>query len=368
MLILPRPPLSLHHLTMSAIITFIICSLLLQSEETRILDPRQVPFVPPPPATQVQPSPIAEPLPVAVPPTPTKQARFTNGMSMPQRHNHVVLSAPERGAKLLSLSTERRDAAGNIDLDSDGNPTTVPLAQGMNVFRGQVLGKFDDRELHSILKINQTQLEVAKSERDKEIEREYAAHGVQVEYANLLAMLDGNKRHAGTFTQMEIRRGELALAQAHSYLKLQTYNIDEIASRKVTAQESEVDRTKVQIERQQLVSQIDGIIVKINAAEGEWCREGQEVLEIMRLDTLWVQVMASVKEYEISDLFGKQAVVQLALPNGRTETFQGVVSFCNPKVDGSDRFEVLVEVQNRRTGNFWLLQPGRSDVEVVIAL
>ena len=352
---------------MGSIYTFILCSLLLQIDGTRLPDARQVPFVPTVPSAQVQTAPIAEP-PAAVPQTNIKQARFANGMSMPPRHSHVILSAPERAGELLSLSTERRDAAGNIVTDSDGNPIIVPITLGMNVFRGQVLGKFDDRDLLSTLRINDAQLEVAKAERDKKLEVEDAARSVQVAEAEYRARVQANRQHAGTVTEMELLQVQLAVLKAWSYLDLQKYIIEEVKTRDVTVRESELERTKVQIELRQLVTKIDGMVVKINAAEGEWYREGQEILEIMRLDTLWVVVQASVDEYEISDLSGKQAIASAAFPNGRTETFQGTVVFCDPKVLAGEKFEVYVEVQNRRIGNYWLLQPGRTNVEVVIAL
>jgi multidrug efflux pump subunit AcrA (membrane-fusion protein) len=268
----------------------------------------------------------------------------------------------------MSLTTERRDAAGNIVRDSDGNPVIVPVAKGMNVVQGQVLGKFDDRELHSILQINQAQLEVARAEREKRIELEHAAHGVQVAHAELNMMRDANSRHANVFPAMEVLRAQLVLSQAEAYLGLQKYNTDEVRTREVIVRESELDRTKVQIELRQLVAPIDGMVVRINAAEGEWLREGHEVLEIMRLDTLWVRVRASVNEYTDSDLYGKQAVIRAALPDGRMETFQGAVFFCDPQIKADNTFDVYIEVQNRRAGNFWLLQPGRADLEVVIQL
>lgn len=359
---------------MDFVYVLIFYALLLQSDGTVPSNPPdrlpQVPrtqFVPTPlPAIPIQTGPVADPsaAPAAV---HARQARFPNGVLMPSRYNHVVLSARE-SAVLKSLKTEKRDADGNIMRDNDGEPIVIPVMRGMNVFKGQVLGKFDDRELHSILGINQAQLDVAKAEQGKNIEREYAAYGVQVAYYKYHGMLEANKRVERTVPEMEVQSAALALAQANSYLQLQTYNIDEVATRKVTVQENELDRTKVQIEDRQLVTPIDGMIVNINAAEGEWLREGHEVFEILRLDTLWAKVRASINEYETSDLDGKQAVIQVAFPNGRTETFQGVVVFCNPKVDTDNAFEVYVEVQNRRIGNFWLLQPGRGDADVVIQL
>jgi len=358
---------------MGSIYALIFCSLFLQSDGIIAPQPPDrlpavptTPFVSAAPTTPTPIAPVAEPsiAPVA---TNARQARFDNGLSMLPRHNQAVLSATER-AVLISLSTERRDANGNIVRDSGGNPIIVPITRGMNVFQGQVLGKFDDRELRSILRINQAQLEVAKAERDKKLEVILAAHGVRLAAAELAAMNDANRRHANTFPAMEVMRAELSRTHAEVNLELQQYILGEVRTREVVVRESELERTNVQIELRQLVSPIDGMVVQINAAEGEWLREGHEVLEIMRLDTLWVRVRASVDEYAISDLDGKQAVVRVVLPDDRAETFQGKVVFCNPRVEADGMFEVFIEVQNRRLGNFWLLQPGRADVGVVIQL
>ena len=364
----PTVSLALTYISsiMGAIHALIFCSLLLQGDGTRLPAVQTGPFVPEVPSVQIPVAPSAESA-VASPPSHTGQARFVNGMSMMPRHNHVVLSATE-SAELMSLATERRDADGNIMRNSDGNPIIIPITRGMNVFQGQVLVRFDDRELQSILQINQAQLEVAKAELGKDIERVHAAHSAQVAHANYQRVLEANRRLAGTVPAAEVLHTALAVKQAESFLDLQTYNIDEIKTREVTVRQSELDRTKSQIERRQLMTPINGMIAKISAAEGEWLREGQEVLEIMQLDTLWVRIRVNVKEYEIRDLDGKPAAVHAAFPNGRIETFQGKVVFCNPSVESDDAFEVYVEVQNRRSGNFWLLQPGRGNVEVVIQL
>jgi hypothetical protein len=110
------------------------------------------------------------------------------------------------------------------------------------------------------------------------------------------------------------------------------------------------------------------MVVEIKAAEGEWLREGDPVLEIVQLDTLWVSVDVLIKDYEISDVDGKSAVVQVVLANGKTETFQGTVVFCNPVIEAGDAFKAYIEIQNRRVGNYWLLQPGRRGIDITIAL
>jgi multidrug efflux pump subunit AcrA (membrane-fusion protein) len=253
-------------------------------------------------------------------------------------------------------------------LDENGNPILLPVTLGMNVFKGQVLGKFDDSELRSILKINQAQLEVAKAECDNTIEIKHAAYGVQVAMHELQQMQEANKKMAKAVSDTEVRRAAFAQHKAEAYLDLQKYTIEEIKTREVVVRESELEQTQDKIERRQLTAQIDGIIVEIKAAEGEWLREGEPVLEIMQLDTLWVSGDIPIKDYEISDVDGKSAVVQVVLANGKTETFQGTVVFCRPVIDSGNTFRTYIEIQNRRVGNHWLLQPGRGGIDITIAL
>jgi multidrug efflux pump subunit AcrA (membrane-fusion protein) len=167
---------------------------------------------------------------------------------------------------------------------------------------------------------------------------------------------------------MEILRSKFAVLQAEANLELQKYNINEVKRREVVVRENELKRTDVQIDLRRLVSPIDGMVVGINAAEGEFLREGDVVIEIAKFDTLWATIKVNVKDYAISDLLGKSATVRTSFNNGVTETWEGKVVFCPPNVDAGDTFDVNIEIQNRPSGNFWRLQPGMYGVGVEIHL
>gem|GEM_PF-2489484 len=292
---------------------------------------------------------------------------FRNGVLELPEHSLVTLAAPER-AVLMSLATEVRDSNGNPILDADGKPMIVPARRGMRVQKGQVLGYFDNRELHSTLRINNAQLEVSKAERDKTIEVQHAARGVQVAMSEFQSMLEANSRHPGIHPRIEIEKAQLAVAQAEAQLELQRYTLEEIKTREVVVRESEMERTKTQIAVRELVAPLDGIIVEIYAAEGEWKREGDPVLAIMNLETMLVRVPVDANRYSDSDLDGKAANIQVRLANGRIEDFLGTVVFCDPTIKVDDLFDVYIEVQNRRIGNHWLLTPNRRGVDIVIPL
>jgi len=301
----------------------------------------------------------------AIPVPAANHLRFQNGILEIPKHHRVTVAATER-AVLMSLNTEQRDA--------NGNPVMVPVREGMNVVKGQVLGNFDDEELRSILRINRAQLAVAKAERDKVIEKVFAELGVDVAKFELQRMVNANSQHSRVFPgdfifpAVEVRRQELAVAQAEANLELQQYTIDEVRTREVEVRESEMERTQTQIELRRLIAPINGTIIRIHAAEGEWKREGDPILEIVNLETMWVKVPVDATRYSESDVDGKQATVRVTLANGRTETFQGEVVFCVPMIVPGPTFDIFVEIQNRRVGNHWLLQPGRDRVDIVIPL
>lgn len=283
------------------------------------------------------------------------------------RYSHITLSATER-AVLMSLSTEKRDHDGNILQDAEGNILKIPVREGMKVFKGQVLCEFDDRELVAMLNISKAQLELAKAEQKKQIEADYAAMAVQMAMIELKIMQWSNDNVEKSFSALEVIRGEFAIKQAKANLELQEYNLKEVKTRETIVREHELERIEVQIAMRKLVSTIDGMITKISAAEGEWLREGDIVLEIAQFNTIWVLAQPNLRIYDYNDFLGKQATVHVPLPNGRKETFKGSVVFCQPNIAPGETFDVYVEIENKPVGNFWMLQPGLAGVEVEILL
>jgi multidrug efflux pump subunit AcrA (membrane-fusion protein) len=283
--------------------------------------------------------------------------RVRGDLRLPKR-NEVVLAATER-AVLMSLQTEKRDAEGQIIRDAGGNPVMVPVVEGMQVFKGQVLGNFDDRELNSRLNVNEAELKVSEAERDKTIEIDYAELGRKVAEKEVQMMQEANQRVAETYPKIEVMKAALATKQAEANRDLQTYTIEQIRTREVEVKQSNIDATKVLISLRKLIAPIDGMVVEIKQTEGEWLREGDPVVQIWQLNKLRLFVKVDAKLYDVNEVSGKNATVYVKLVDGTTEKFQGKVEFVYPKIDQGDTFATYIEVQNRRNGNTWLLQPGQ---------
>lgn len=273
----------------------------------------------------------------------------TSGLLEIPKRNQVVLAASVQ-AVLMELRTEQQDA--------EGKTVTVPITEGMKVQKGQILGTLDDRELKSQLLSAKSELNVAIAEKEKTIEVEYAGWGKETAKAEVRMLKETNSLHARTVPQIEILKAELNLKQAEANLDLSKYNIEIVATEKVKSREADINVVEVRIELRKLISPIDGVIVKIEKAEGEWLREGDPILEIVQLETLRAKCKIDARFYTPDMVDGKEATVFMPMVNGRTEEFPGRVVFVDEKVVAGDVFEVVIEVQNAPSGRSWKLLPG----------
>jgi multidrug efflux pump subunit AcrA (membrane-fusion protein) len=258
--------------------------------------------------------------------------------------NHIILAAP-CNAVLMTLKTTQND-------DKEIN-----VVEGIYVKSGQVLGKFDDRTLQNQLRIDEAQLNVAIAAEKKIIEVEYAARSVQVAITKLNTLKEINKTHQGTIPAMEVLLAEHEKLQAEANLELCKYTIENERKEETNVKKQMVEATKTNIQIRQLVSPINGVITKIERAEGEYVREGEPVLEITQLDTL--RAVCNIKAiYSPNQLEEKNVTVEVKKIDNNSETFQGKIVFINPKASTSNEYQVYVEIKNQRVGKNWKLLPG----------
>ncbi|MDR2346434.1 MAG: HlyD family efflux transporter periplasmic adaptor subunit [Planctomycetaceae bacterium] len=269
----------------------------------------------------------------------------TDGILEIPKRNQIILAAP-CSAVLMHLKTIQ-----------DHNKE-LHIVEGMYVKKGQILGKFDDRTLQNQLRIDEAQLNVAIAAEEKIIEIEYAARTLQVAITKLNTLKEVNKQHPGTIPAMEILLAEHEKLQAEANLNLCKYTIEHERKEETNVKRQTVEATKTNIQIRQLVSPIDGIITKIEHAEGEYIREGEPVLEITQLDTLRALCQVNAGHCSQSRLEGEGVTIIVQKKND-TETFSGKIIFINPKIiTSSNTYEIFVEIKNQKVGNSWKLLPG----------
>ena len=80
-------------------------------------------------------------------------------------------------------------------------------------------------------------------------------------------------------------------------------------------------------------------------------------MRIVRLDRLRVEGFLNAKDFSPSEVGNRPVRVSIRLARGKTESFQGKITFVNPLVQAGGEYRVWAEVVNRMEGSQWLLRP-----------
>jgi len=92
--------------------------------------------------------------------------------------------------------------------------------------------------------------------------------------------------------------------------------------------------------------------------EGQWLREGDEVVRIIRLDKVQVSGAISAEEYAPEDVDGKKVVVSARRPGQEPQNLEGKIVYVRQVVE-SGHYYFYAEVDNKTTDSgYWLLNPG----------
>lgn len=218
------------------------------------------------------------------------------------------------------------EQASTVQLTSQVNAQVleVPVKVGDLVKKGDLLLRLDDRLIQAQLESNRQFVEASNlkiKDQTKQVER----------YTNL------EKKSMGT--PLELEKSEIALADARQDLAKSTLSL----------REAEID-----LERVQLNSPIDGIVLERLVNPGESTHRDQIVLKLGSLNSVYVAPKVSEE---------KMHALQPGMPAEATfpafsgEVFQGKIVKIDPNIDPVTRtFTAYVEIRNEDLR----LKPGLS--------
>lgn len=242
----------------------------------------------------------------------------------------------------------------------------VAVGEGSDVQAGELLAQLDDTEVRIARVIAEREYEAARKEAENDINVRYSVAAAGVAKAEVETALDVNAKVPGTVAAAEVRR--LRLAQHRAELGIEQAQ-QEFAVNKITAtvREAHVEAAKLEVESRQILSPINGQVVRLNRHAGEWVNVGDAICHVVRLDRLRVTGFVNVAQYDQAQVQGRSVKVQVKLASGKTETFAGKVGFASPLVQPGGEYRVWAEIENRQRDGFWILRPGlTSQMEIAL--
>ena len=278
----------------------------------------------------------------------------------------VAADAGKRPAALPGPRVARLDLCqvnliDDIDVPAPeaGLLIAIEAEEGTAVEDGKLLARIDDRKELVQKEAAEMERDAAKARAEEDIEVRFAEATHAKAGAELDDVLSVEKRSAGTITRSKVR--ELELEKERARLQIDKSKLD----RKVAKMTADVQQSKVRladdsIVRRRIESPIDGEVLAVYHAKGEWVNAGESVFRVVRLDRLRVEGFLSAAEFNPSEVACRPVTVEVQLAHGRSVQFTGEVTFVNPEIKAGNKYRVRAEVENRRENGHWLLQPGKE--------
>jgi multidrug resistance efflux pump len=229
---------------------------------------------------------------------------------------------------------------------------------GTAVTKGQLLVQLDASKADAELAVAQAKLEAAKTKAvAADINVQYAVAANKVAIEELKFNKDANLNVPRSVPPVRIN--ELNLKCKETDLAIQKAKSDQtVAEEESKVAAAEVAAARVMVERHKILSPLTGEVVDIRAHKGEAVQPSQAVVQVVRLDTVWVDGNVHANQYARAELADQDAVVNVAIRGKDTRAFPAKVIFVRPLTDAGDTYKVRAKVENRKVNGFWLLSPG----------
>ena len=249
------------------------------------------------------------------------------------------------------------DSEGQLLLNEDGSTKRQVLRRGLTVRKGDVLGKQQDDELVQERIVAEQELLVAEKEAEKTLEVEVAEAAARVAQASYKRADSLNRDMPGAVSPEEVQEKYYDWIRASKSIDKAKYDL-EVNQERVKVAKARVTAADVQIRNRKFFSPIDGVIDDVYQNEGQWLREGDQILRIIRLDKVQVTGAIDASQYAPESIDGKEVVVSVHRPGMEEQTLSGKVVYVRQVVE-SGHYYFYADVDNKLTDKgYWLLNPG----------
>ncbi len=236
------------------------------------------------------------------------------------------------------------------------------------VVAGDEIARLDDQTLLKSRHAAMLEWEAAKLDAANDSEIEYAKTATEEAKAELEMNQSSQKEFRGVIPATYLRKLRLAVDRS----KLEIINAER---RKQDAQlESEVRQSRLsqiddQLNKLHAESRINGVVLDLSHAAGEWINKGETIATIGQIDRLHIYALVDRKDLSPAMCKGLPVAVRWEDPStGQSKSLRGNVLSVDPRMLPNGVFRLHAEIRNEGadgdTGG-WMLLPG-MDVRMTI--
>jgi multidrug resistance efflux pump len=255
----------------------------------------------------------------------------------------------------------RAEVDVRVYAEVEGLLTKILVREGDHVNVDQQIAAIDDRTAQAALAVAESTVRGADKRATDDIEKRYAEAAAAVAQKDLEMSLQANASNPGVISDIDIEKKKLDKDRARLQIE-KAMNDQVLAAFDADVKHAELDAAKVALDRRKIHAKYEGEIQDMILHEGEWVNPGDPIMRLVKFDVMWVESYVQTKDYNPSELQGRPVTVRITLARGQEVAVQGRIIHVNQStIDTTSNYaEYLVraEIQNQRTGDFWLVRPG----------
>ncbi|MDZ4820343.1 MAG: HlyD family efflux transporter periplasmic adaptor subunit [Planctomycetota bacterium] len=288
----------------------------------------------------------------------------TPGLLVAQRFQEAKLPAAVAGQKRLQNCRVSYVNEAQVPAQEAGVLVELPIVQGAQITANQLIAKIEDSQALMQGKAALAELTAAREKAASIVDEEIAkkkAEQAKVEWEKAVA---ANNRTKGAYSDVDISR--LKLTYQHALLEIErAISERKLAGSMADVKVVEVEAARKSLERRQIRSPIDGIVMEVNLHRGEWVKPGDSVAWIAQLDELMVEGRIKKANFSPDSFVDKPVKIEFELSNGQREQLDGQIVFVRPSIEAGD-VRVYAKVKNKKAKGHWALLPGMDAVDMIV--
>lgn len=254
----------------------------------------------------------------------------------------------------------------DIAAQEPGVLTELHVREGSEVNAGDKLAQINDSKAQVAKKVAQAELAVAMEEATNDINVRYADKAKEVARFDYEAHKEANKQAPGSTPKAEMMK--LLLQWQKGELEVDKAQLEfDVAKLTAKVKEASVEAADDDIQRRQVLSPIDAVVIEVDRHVGEWVNPGDRIVRIVRMKTVRVEGMLRIGDVSPTQVVDRPVTVTATLTGNRSVEFKGQIVFVAPELVAGDKYRVIAEVENREDRGAWLLLPGMAPVMKVDA-
>lgn len=271
----------------------------------------------------------------------------------------VIVPATIQSPAVVRLSHCLVSLIDDVEVPAEkaGVLTSLPVKEGDYLEQGASVATIDDVQARHALDSARADHAAAAARAESELEIEYAVATHRTADAEYKIALSANAKQPNTVAAVEAERLRLAAEQARIKIGVTQFE-QQLRGIEAGGFGSKAELAAADLARHVICAPLAGEAVEVYFRTGEWVEAGKPIARLVRLDRLRVEGFVRFDELAPADVLHRPVRATIAVAGGRNETFTGRVTFVSPLIQPGGEYRIWAEVDNRRTGDQWLLRPG----------